>query len=249
MEDHPSGNAAVVERHPVTGQHPEEPEGGRADRVVRRHAGPARLRRRLLSVLAVAGGVVAAGLALRGVLQRPADVVGALRIATGGWLALAAVAEALSMSMFARRERRLLGAFGLSISVPRAEALAYAGSALSISMPAGAVVSAGVAYRQYRSRGASHRVAASVIVLSGVLSAAGLAIVYGVDRRAHRCRTCTGLSGRRDLGDRRDSRRRLGVDARLVPPPAADAGDGETRRVSPGAEVAGGTLAVGGAGG
>jgi uncharacterized membrane protein YbhN (UPF0104 family) len=92
---------------------------------------------------------------------------------------LAAVAEALSMSMFARKERRLLGAFGVAISVPRAEAVTYAGSALSTSMPAGAVVSAGFAYRQYQSRGATHRVAASVMVLSGVLSVAGLAILFG----------------------------------------------------------------------
>jgi uncharacterized membrane protein YbhN (UPF0104 family) len=66
------------------------------------------------------------------------------------------------------------------MSEPRAEALAYTRSALSITMPAGAVVSAGFAYRQYQSRGASHRVAATVLALSGVLSAAGLAILYVV---------------------------------------------------------------------
>ena len=117
---------------------------------------------------------------MRGVVPHPAAVVAALHTASGGWLAVAALAEVLSMDMFARQQRRLLGAFGVAISLPRAEALTYARSALSVSMPAGAAVSGGFAYLQYRSRGASHRVAADVTVLSGVLSAVGLAALYAV---------------------------------------------------------------------
>jgi uncharacterized membrane protein YbhN (UPF0104 family) len=178
MQEPPSGSAAVIEPHPSTAPLQEEREGGAAGRTQRRSR-PATVRRRILWTLMAAGGVVIAVAALRGVLPHPADVVSALRNATAGWVALAAVAEALSMTMFAWQQRRLLGAFGVPMSLPRAVALTYAGSALSISMPAGAVVSAGFTYRQYRARGAGHHVAAGVIVLSGVLSAAGLAILYG----------------------------------------------------------------------
>jgi uncharacterized membrane protein YbhN (UPF0104 family) len=132
------------------------------------------------SLLIAPAGVVAAVLALRGVVPHPAAVLAALHTATAGWVAVAAASEALSMDMFARQQRRLLGAFGVAISLPRAEALTYARSALSVSMPAGAVVSAGFAYRQYQSRGASHRVATDVTILSGVLSMAGLAALYAV---------------------------------------------------------------------
>jgi hypothetical protein len=47
---------------------------------------------------------------------------------------VAALAGALSMDMFARQQRRLLGAIGVAISIPRAEALTYARSALSVSI-------------------------------------------------------------------------------------------------------------------
>jgi uncharacterized membrane protein YbhN (UPF0104 family) len=169
-----------MERHLSIPPLHDEQESGSTVGEAQRPPQPATARRRVLSILGAAVGVVAAVATLRAVLPHPADVVAALRTAAVGWLALAAVAEALSMSMFAWQQRRLLGAFGVSMSEPRAEALAYTRSALSITMPAGAVVSAGFAYRQYQSRGASHRVAATVLALSGVLSAAGLAILYVV---------------------------------------------------------------------
>jgi uncharacterized membrane protein YbhN (UPF0104 family) len=176
MPERPSGSTAVIERHPTAA--PPYDERDSAAGLPHRRPRTATVGRRALSaVLAIAGVVIAVG-ALRGVLPHPADVVSALSTASAGWLVPAAVAEALSMTMFAWQQRRLLGAFGVTMSLLRAEALTYAGSALSTSMPAGAVVSAGFTYRQYRFRGASHGIAAGVIVLSGVLSAAGLSILY-----------------------------------------------------------------------
>ena len=179
MGHRPAGDAAA-ESDPATAQLHEDPEAGNPVGELHRRPRPATVRRRVLSILVAVGGVVVAVVALRGALPHPADVVTALRTANAGWIALAAVAEALSMSMFAWQQRRLLGALGVTISIPRAEALTYARSAMSISVPAGGVVSAGFAYRQFRAQGASHRVAVSVMVLSGVLSVAGLATLYGV---------------------------------------------------------------------
>jgi uncharacterized protein (TIRG00374 family) len=178
MQERPSGR--VVDTGPDSSAMPVHQQGdGGAGAQPPRPSRSTAIRRRILPILTVVVGVVAAGLALRGTLPHPVEVASALRTASVGWLAVAAVAEALSMSMFGRLQRRLLGAFGVPISVSRVEALTYARTALSVTMPAGAVISAGFAYRQYQARGASHRIAASVMVLSGVLSSAGLVIVYG----------------------------------------------------------------------
>jgi uncharacterized membrane protein YbhN (UPF0104 family) len=90
---------------------------------------------------------------------------------------VAAAAQALSLGMFARQQRRLLAAFGVVVGVRRMLAITYAQSAISLSLPAGAAVSAGFAFSQFRARGATSRTAATVIVLSGLLSAAALAVL------------------------------------------------------------------------
>ena len=80
--------------------------------------------------------------------------------------------------MFARQQRRLLGAFGVSMSYARAGAITYSSSAITNSVPAGAAVSAGWSYKQYRARGASSATAATVMLLSGLLSIAALVLLY-----------------------------------------------------------------------
>jgi uncharacterized membrane protein YbhN (UPF0104 family) len=52
---------------------------------------------------------------------------------------------------------------------------------MATALPAGSAVSAGYAFRQFRARGASQPIAAAVMVLSGVASIAGLALLYGGD--------------------------------------------------------------------
>jgi uncharacterized membrane protein YbhN (UPF0104 family) len=60
----------------------------------------------------------------------------------------------------------------------KALAVTYSRSAISISMPAGSAVSAGFAYKAFRRWGASPETAATVMVLSGILSTAGLGLLY-----------------------------------------------------------------------
>lgn len=123
-------------------------------------------------------GLVIIVFALKGRLPAPAQVSESLRLADTGWLLVAVVAELISMGMFARQQRRLLTAFGVTMPRHRALALAYSRSAISISVPAGSAVSAAYAFRQFRTDGASKRAAATVMVLSGLLSLAALVLLY-----------------------------------------------------------------------
>lgn len=129
-----------------------------------------------LALVAVVTAVVVAILWNR--LPRPADIWHAIENAKWRWLAVAVVAELLSMRMFARQQRRLLKAFGVRISLRRAGAITYGRSAIAISMPAGSALSAGFAFREFRASGASRATAATVMVISGIVSAAALFLLY-----------------------------------------------------------------------
>jgi uncharacterized membrane protein YbhN (UPF0104 family) len=85
------------------------------------------------------------------------------------------------MAAFAEQQRRLLAAFGVRMSAWRSQALTYARSAISISLPAG---SAGYAFQQHRARGANRAVAAAVMLLAGVAAVVGLALLYAGDALA-----------------------------------------------------------------
>jgi hypothetical protein len=115
---------------------------------------------------------------LRDRLPHPADVLVAARSVQPGWFALAAVAQLSSLGMFARQQRRLLRAFDVTMSLPHAMALTLSRSAIAISLPAGSAVSAAFAFQQFRAKGATRAVATAVIILSGVMSFAGLAVLY-----------------------------------------------------------------------
>jgi putative heme transporter len=131
-----------------------------------------------LRVVVVVALLVAAVFTLRDKLPSLTEISRALGGADPGWLAVAAVAEAVSMAMFARQQRRLLTAFGVRMTRHRSLALAYSRSAMAISLPAGSAISAAYAFRQFRTGGASKRTAATVMVLSGLLSIAALALLY-----------------------------------------------------------------------
>lgn len=134
--------------------------------------------RTLLKAAAVVALLTVAVLSLRDRLPSLAEVTDALRNADPKWLAVAVVAEFVSLGMFARQQRRLLTAFGVHMTRHRALALAYSRSAIAISLPAGSALSAAYAFRQFRTGGASKRTAATVMVLSGLLSVAALALLY-----------------------------------------------------------------------
>ena len=139
---------------------------------------PSRRTRRVLGLITVVLAGVGAVWVLRDALPDPAAVLTALHDADGNWLLVATVAELVSMGLFARQQRRLLRAFGVTMARHRALALAYSRSAMAISLPAGSAVSAAYAFRQFRNGGASKTAAGSVMVLSGVLSFAALALLY-----------------------------------------------------------------------
>ncbi len=69
-------------------------------------------------------------------------------------------------------------AYGCRSAAPRAVTLAR--SAISISLPAGAAVSAAYALRHYRRAGATNEIAAATMVVSGLVSLGGLAALYVV---------------------------------------------------------------------
>jgi len=139
----------------------------------RRH--PART---VLRSVVVIGLLTVAAILLWDKLPSASAVGDALHTADPAWLAVAVFAEFASMAMFARQQRRLLTAFGVTIPLHRALALAYSRSAIAISLPAGSAISAAYAFRQFRTDGASKRAAATVMVLSGLLSIAALALLY-----------------------------------------------------------------------
>lgn len=121
---------------------------------------------------------VAAIYVLRDKVPSAADLATAASRVHPGWLVAAALAETSSLGMFARQQRRLLRAFGVRMSLPYAMAVTLSRSAISISLPAGSAISAAFAFQQYRAKGASRTVAGAVMVLSGIMSFAGLAVLY-----------------------------------------------------------------------
>jgi uncharacterized membrane protein YbhN (UPF0104 family) len=121
--------------------------------------------------------LVAAGALVYRSLPKMSDLVPVIRTADAGWLLVALVAELVSMRMFARQQWWLLRGFGVSLRIWRSIAVTYGRSAIAISMPAGSAVSAGFAFKAFRKAGAGTEVAATVLLLSGVLSTAGLALL------------------------------------------------------------------------
>ncbi|MFI1197268.1 YbhN family protein [Micromonospora sp. NPDC020750] len=136
-------------------------------------------RRRWVRLLAVAVGVLgAAVVGLRGRLPDPREFLAALTGAGYGWVVLAVLLQVVSLAAFALQQRRLLEALGVRLRRSRVVAISLAGTALSISLPAGAAVSTGYAIREYERAGASREVAAASAVVSGLASIGGLALLY-----------------------------------------------------------------------
>ncbi|GAA2644177.1 hypothetical protein GCM10010399_92640 [Dactylosporangium fulvum] len=137
-------------------------------------------RKRVLRIAALLVVLVVAGITLEDNLPAPRQMLTTLTSADPWWLLLAAVAELTSLRHFALQQRRLLAGFGVPMSVPRAVAVTFTRSAISFSLPAGSAVSAGFAFRQFRTAGASRRTAGAVAVLSSVLSGVALVLMYAV---------------------------------------------------------------------
>lgn len=132
-----------------------------------------------------AATVAAVVLTLRGKLPDGGELLAAIRSANPFWLLVAAGAEAMSLRAFAHQQRRLLLAFGVPTTMPRAMALTVSRSAIAIGLPAGSAVSSGFAYKQFRTWGASRQTATTVMILSGLISFVGLAMLYLTGVVAH----------------------------------------------------------------
>lgn len=149
---------------------------GRAMDAAPRHPHP--VGRRVLRVLAAGTLGALALFLLRDRAPPISQLAAALSAANLGWLALAIAAEGFSIGMFARQQRRLLRAFGVPMSMPRAGAISFSRSAIANSMPAGSALSAGFAFRQFRASGAKAATAATVMIASGVMSTLALCGLY-----------------------------------------------------------------------
>ena len=137
--------------------------------------GPNRTRWRRVGVAAVAVVVLSAEL----VVGAPAvgSALHHLRAPVWSWIFLAVLAEAASMGVFARMQRRLLAAAGTWVPLRRAIALTYASHSLSVTLPGGPVFSTAFNIAQMRRLGASTAVAAWTVALSGMLSSAALVLI------------------------------------------------------------------------
>jgi uncharacterized membrane protein YbhN (UPF0104 family) len=123
--------------------------------------------------------VAAAAILLPRALPPFAAIRDAFGSASWNWVAAAALLQFGSIGMLIRQQRRLLGSLGVQVGLPRMAAITYSGTALAVSLPAGAAFSAGYAFRQFKANGATPRTAGLTLVLSGLLSIVGLVIVFG----------------------------------------------------------------------
>ncbi|WP_433291942.1 lysylphosphatidylglycerol synthase transmembrane domain-containing protein [Actinoplanes sp. CA-030573] len=141
---------------------------------------PARRRwwRRLRLPLLVAAGLVLAAAGLWGRLPDPREFVRALIGADYGWVAAAVALQGASLGAFAWQQRAVMGALGVRLTARRAAAVTMARTAISISMPAGAAVSAGYAVREYQRAGVAKELAAASMIVSGLTSIGGLTVLY-----------------------------------------------------------------------
>ena len=94
-----------------------------------------------------------------------------------GWLAACIGAQAVSLSGYGRMQKQLLGAGGVQVSQSKSVSVIYASTAMSVTLPAGQVFSTAFTYRQMRRWGASPVVASWQLAISGVIAAAGLALL------------------------------------------------------------------------
>jgi uncharacterized protein (TIRG00374 family) len=128
-------------------------------------------------------GLALAGLALWALTDRTGELSGAssyLEHLRWWWMALAVAAEAGSLVAFALIQKRLMEAGRVHVSTGGMTAVTVAATAIANSMPAGPVVSAVFAFRQYRRRGADDALAAWTLAAVFVVASVTLALVAAV---------------------------------------------------------------------
>ncbi|PPK63320.1 YbhN family protein [Actinokineospora auranticolor] len=141
------------------------------------HSRPRALAGAVRSTLVVLALVAAGWFAVRS-LPSWSSLVEAFTAVDLPLILLAACLQVGSLWMFAKQQQALLAGFGVRVPTGSMLAITYSRSAMSMTLPAGTVVSALFAVEQYRRFGASRTTTATVTVASGVVSALGLASIY-----------------------------------------------------------------------
>jgi uncharacterized membrane protein YbhN (UPF0104 family) len=138
---------------------------------------PAPGSRRALQVMAAA--LVVAVLTVEAVVIEPhlKSSLSALTHPHWWWLALATASEIGSMVYFARVQRQMLTAGGVQLPFRRAVAVTFAANAMSVTLPAGPVISTAYTFRRLRAWGASSTVVTWGMVASGLLSTVTLTVL------------------------------------------------------------------------
>lgn len=124
--------------------------------------------------MAVLGGAVWTGYDHRSELFTAGSMLSHLQV---GWLLVAVVFELASMVVFARLQRWLLRAGGVSVPLLPMVEIALAGNAMSTSLPGGPAWSATWAFGQLRRRGANRVLAGWVLVVAGALSSFAVFVI------------------------------------------------------------------------
>ncbi|MHB8243807.1 MAG: lysylphosphatidylglycerol synthase transmembrane domain-containing protein [Acidimicrobiales bacterium] len=146
---------------------------GRSFAWLRRH------RRWLRFLLGTALGVLALW-AVGGQRGELTDASRELGHLNGAWLAVAIVAEVLSVVAFAEMQARLLRSGGVATKPGALIAMTAAAGSIASSMPAGPAVSSIFAYRQYRRHGADEALAGWTLIATLVSAAFGLSLLAAV---------------------------------------------------------------------
>lgn len=129
--------------------------------------------RALLTLLVI--GIVA--FALRGHYHLFQDGWDAIKAANNWYITVAVVAMALAMVFQAEVMVVLLRSAGVAVKRTSANALGFAANAWSATFPGGPAISAAMIFREQLKWGATPVIASWYMVISGVLSGAGMAIL------------------------------------------------------------------------
>ncbi|MEV4512250.1 lysylphosphatidylglycerol synthase transmembrane domain-containing protein [Dactylosporangium sp. NPDC049525] len=122
--------------------------------------------------------VTVAFVLLRRSLPDASTILRSLVDAQWWWLAAALLVQVGSVLMYAVQQRRLLAAYGGTMSNARAVGVSLARTALSTAMPAGGPVSTAFAVRQFRAHGLTSAHALATTALASVQASAAIVLVY-----------------------------------------------------------------------
>lgn len=137
--------------------------------------GPHRRWRGVLLAVVTAGGVVLLAAIARSTLT---GSVSAFAHIEWRWVPVAVFGEFASMTAVARIQRRLLLVSGIKLQLGSVMAVAYAGNAISVSLPlAGPQLGTAFSFRQFGRQGIDPAVAGWALAMSGIISSFAFAFV------------------------------------------------------------------------